>query len=136
MPGYLFDLRGRVRGLRGAHTGRKGLIQGVHRPSIAMTRYNRGANRERQVAEMLRSQGWIVMRSAASHGPADLIAMKDGEVRLLQVKTDVRGPWANFGPKDRGELRCMADQAGAAAELIYWPANKPMRVISTFDWPA
>src|SRR3954470_15559717 len=46
----------------------------------------RGSNKERAVAANLRVDGWIVYRSAGSHGNADLIALKHGYApRLLQV---------------------------------------------------
>ncbi len=35
----------------------------------------------------LRNDGWMVSRSAMSHGPVDVFAAKDGVVRLIQVKS-------------------------------------------------
>ncbi len=37
--------------------------------------------------EILRKQGWMVSRSAASHGAVDVFAAKDGRVLLVQVKS-------------------------------------------------
>lgn len=36
---------------------------------------------------MLRKDGWLVSRSAASHGAVDVFAAKDGRILLLQVKS-------------------------------------------------
>ena len=53
-----------------------------------MTNYDRGAYFERQVAGHLRRDGYLVMRAAGSHGEADLVALKPGEVLLIQVKSN------------------------------------------------
>jgi Holliday junction resolvase len=37
--------------------------------------------------EMLRKDGWIVSRSAASHGAVDVFAAKEGRILLVQVKS-------------------------------------------------
>jgi Holliday junction resolvase len=98
--------------------------------------YARGAARERQVADKLRTEGWYVMRSAASHGAIDLIALRAGDKpRLLQVKTDARGPFANFGPGAREELSQAATVAGGVAELLWWPARREPQSILVQEWP-
>jgi len=35
----------------------------------------------------LRKEGWLVSRSAASHGAVDVFAARDGKVLLVQVKS-------------------------------------------------
>ena len=35
----------------------------------------------------LKKEGWLVSRSAASHGAVDVFAAKDGKVLLVQVKS-------------------------------------------------
>jgi Holliday junction resolvase len=37
--------------------------------------------------DMLRKSGWMVSRSAASHGAVDVFAAKDGRILLVQVKS-------------------------------------------------
>jgi Holliday junction resolvase len=37
--------------------------------------------------EMLRKDGWMVSRSAASHGAVDVFAAKEGRILLVQVKS-------------------------------------------------
>lgn len=89
----------------------------------------RGAKREHQVADRLREEGWVVYRSAGSHGCADLIAMQVGWPNMLvQVKTDAAGPWDHFRPAEREALAGEALKAGAAAFLCHWPPRK------TWDW--
>ncbi len=52
-----------------------------------MNRYRRGYRIELRVRDLLRKEGYLVLRSAGSKGPADLVAIgKNGEVRLIQVK--------------------------------------------------
>lgn len=101
-----------------------------------MSRYSRGADRERKVAEDLRIQGYYVMRSAASHGAVDLIALRTGEKpRLIQVKTDAQFPFHHFGPAARAELLKAAKQAGGVAELIWWPMRGQPQTIAQEKWP-
>ena len=49
--------------------------------------YRRGSAFERRVKEMLELEGYYVVRSAGSHGVADLVAVKPGEVLFVQCKT-------------------------------------------------
>jgi Holliday junction resolvase len=37
--------------------------------------------------QMLRKAGWMVSRSAASHGAVDVFAAKEGRILLVQVKS-------------------------------------------------
>lgn len=95
----------------------------------------RGSNRERAVAEQLRADGWIVYRSAGSHGNADLVAMKVGFPPLLvQVKSSVR-PFEHFRPSERIALEHEAIMAGAVCWLVHWPSYGEPTWISRFDWP-
>jgi Holliday junction resolvase len=51
-----------------------------------MTRYQKGRRFEYQFKKFLEKQGYIVLRTAGSHGFADLIAVgKDGEVIFYQL---------------------------------------------------
>jgi len=51
-----------------------------------MTHYRRGAAFERAIAARLTGDGYLVIRAAGSHGVADLVALKPGEVVLIQCK--------------------------------------------------
>jgi Holliday junction resolvase len=69
-----------------------------------MTNYTRGRSREYQTMHLLRDDGWMVSRSAMSHGPVDVFAAKNGIVKLIQVKSgssrmkkgdlEILGAWA------------------------------------------
>lgn len=121
-----------------------------------MSTSSRGSARERQVRKRLEAEGWAVTRGAGSHGCADLWAATEiaftetgtwGQrmdidlkrpvtaLRLIQVKTDKAGPYAHFLPADRKELAALAARTGGDAELWWWPANKPMKLIPQSDWP-
>ena len=49
--------------------------------------YLRGRRLEWQVKKDLEADGWTVMRTAGSHGFADLIALRDDTIRFIQCKT-------------------------------------------------
>jgi Holliday junction resolvase len=97
---------------------------------------SRGIARERQVKLLLLAEGWWVVRAAGSMGDADLVALKAGETPLMvEVKSDVAGPFANFRPGDREDLRRAAKVAGATPTLCWWPPRKPPKWIPESDWP-
>jgi len=54
---------------------------------MVSTPYTRGRSREYQVLRKLRDEGWLCSRSAASHGPVDIFAGKDGSMLMVQVKS-------------------------------------------------
>jgi Holliday junction resolvase len=96
----------------------------------------RGTVRERQVRQLLEQDGWVCLRAAGSLGPIDIVALKRGQPpRFVQVKSDVRTPWKNFGPGDRQMLVQAASQAGAEAWLAYWPPRAPLVWSHSDAWP-
>lgn len=63
------------------------------------TNYQRGASFERRVKALLEGEGFAVVRSAGSHSPADLVAMRKGELVIIQCKRDGRlapSEWNGF----------------------------------------
>lgn len=54
---------------------------------MVSTPYTRGRSHEYQVLRKLRGEGWLCSRSAASHGPVDIFAGKDGRMLMVQVKS-------------------------------------------------
>jgi len=54
---------------------------------MASTPYTRGRSREYQVLRHLRQEGWLCSRSAASHGPVDIFAGRNGRILMVQVKS-------------------------------------------------
>jgi Holliday junction resolvase len=55
--------------------------------NLVSTPYTRGRSREYQVLKKLRAEGWFCSRSAASHGPVDIFAGRNGRVLMVQVKS-------------------------------------------------
>ena len=101
-----------------------------------------GSSRERKVAELLRAEGWVVFRCAASK-PCDLVALRpswakvrdpDSDVPiptafsyLVEVKGTTRSPWVAWGPAERVELAEAARMAGASPLLAWWPPHGPLQ---------
>jgi Holliday junction resolvase len=54
---------------------------------MVSTPYTRGRSREYQVLRTLREAGWLCSRSAASHGPVDIFAGRNGRILMVQVKS-------------------------------------------------
>ncbi|HYA55157.1 MAG TPA: restriction endonuclease [Nitrososphaerales archaeon] len=46
-----------------------------------------GRAKEYVVMNSLKKEGWMVSRSAASHGAVDVFAARDGRILLVQVKS-------------------------------------------------
>ena len=70
--------------------------------------YVRGRSAEYWVKGLLEDQGYLVIRSAASHTPIDLLAAKDGMRLAVQVK--VKG---GITKEEKSELRRWAEQFAA-----------------------
>jgi Holliday junction resolvase len=54
---------------------------------MAISRYAKGRSREYRTMSILKREGWLVSRSAASHGAVDVFAARDGRMLLIQVKS-------------------------------------------------
>ena len=52
-----------------------------------VTQYERGRSKEYRAMTLLKSEGWVVARSAGSHSPVDIFAAKLGVTLLIQVKS-------------------------------------------------
>jgi Holliday junction resolvase len=94
----------------------------------------RGHNRERQVRKLLEADGWIVVRSAGSLGPVDLVALKPDRVLLIEVKSTIQ-PYQHFRKPERAEMLEIAIEAGASCVLAYWPSHGQLRWIRPQRWP-
>jgi Holliday junction resolvase len=53
-----------------------------------MTSYSKGRRFEYRVKKHLVETGWVVFRSSGSHGVADLVALRAGEVWLVQCRVN------------------------------------------------
>ena len=88
------------------------------------TNYTRGANFERKVAKDLERYGYVTIRSAGSHKPADVIAMLGGRTIAIQCKRDgVLGPdeWNKFWEwaKVAGATPILASKGPRGRGIIY-----------------
>jgi Holliday junction resolvase len=112
-------------------------IEGGEVP-MAQTRKRRGGQagraRERQVADKLRSEDWVVVKGT-TYGVCDLVAGRRGETMAIEVKSTAGGPYERFGPAARLSLRAEADRAGWRAVLAWWPPKGRMRLIDSSEWP-
>jgi Holliday junction resolvase len=89
-----------------------------------MTSYRRGVYREMQTAAALMDDGYMVLTSRGSHGVADLVAIKLGQVLAVQVKTgdaELRDTWFN-------ELFAVATEHGAIPIIADWPKRGTLRL--------
>ncbi len=96
---------------------------------------SRGHNRERQVRRLLEDDDFWVARAAGSLGDADLVALKAGDRRLVEVKSTARGPYHGFGPKDRADIVFAALLADCTAWLCWWPPRGTPHWIPENEWP-
>lgn len=100
-----------------------------------MSASRRGIERERTLLKQLRAEGWLVVRAAGSLGVADLLAVRAGEIRVIEVKSTAANPWASFGPADRRALLDAAEIAGGEAWLYWHPPRREPRWIGPDEWP-
>ena len=76
------------------------------------TNYSRGAEFERRVGHDIESYGYKWVRSSGSHKPADLVALRDGEVVAIQCKRDGR-----LAPQEWNKFLDWCEAAGATPVL-------------------
>ena len=83
----------------------------------------RGDYFERRTMAAFRAQGWLVIRSAGSYGPADLWAARSGRLLLISCKLDGKLP-----KREREALLDAADGAGADAVLAHRGARPGVKL--------
>jgi Holliday junction resolvase len=84
-----------------------------------MNNYTRGVVIERRAQAELEALGYLVIRAAGSKGPADLVAIAPGGVRLIQCKRTS----GRAGSGLRATLRDLAALSipdNATAEVWQW----------------
>lgn len=84
-----------------------------------MTNYARGADFERKVQAHLESEGYVTVRSAGSKGAVDVVALKQGETLLVQVKRS--NP--RLSPADRSTLLRLAHLVGGVPVVAFQPGR-------------
>ena len=78
--------------------------------------YIRGRSTEYRAMLTLKRDGWMVSRSAASHGAVDVFAAKDGRLLLLQVKSGK----ARATKEELEELSRWGESSNGDAEVWYY----------------
>lgn len=95
-----------------------------------VNQYARGARVENIIADELRERGYDIIRSAGSKGGADLVALHDLEIALIQVKV---GASALPKPAERERLLRMARRVPGTVPVVAYrtpmPGNARERVI-------
>lgn len=76
------------------------------------TNYARGSDFERRTKAQLEGFGYAVIRSAGSHSPADLVAMRHGEIVGVQCKRNGR-----LYPEEWNKFLDWCEAAGATPVL-------------------
>lgn len=83
-------------------------------------KYQAGANFERRVVKELEAQGWDCFRSAGSHGYADVIALKAGEIRLIQCQLD------NYFPPAKREVLIDGARRNGVQGFLAWREGRKL----------
>lgn len=78
--------------------------------------YVKGRSREYNAMTALKRDGWMVARSAASHGAVDVFAAKGGKVLLVQVKSGR----ARATKEELEELVRWGESSDGDAEVWYY----------------
>jgi len=97
---------------------------------------NFGTGREHKVRDWLLERDYWVCRATGSLGDADLVALKAGDRRLVEVKGSKYGPYHDFPPAERAELSFAARLADCTAWLAWWPPRGELRWFPESEWPA
>lgn len=93
----------------------------------------RGDYFERQTKAALQAAGWVVVRSAGSLGPADLVAVRRnslGGAHVLMVSCKTNG---TASPAERAKLVDTADQAAAEPLMAHRPNRGTIELVDVAD---
>jgi len=86
-----------------------------------VTSYSKGRQFEYRTRHHLESKGFVVFRSAGSRSVADLIALRTGEVWLVQCKSD-----GYMSPLERHNFAEVAAELGVVPMLAFRKGRKLM----------
>ena len=96
---------------------------------MVSTPYTSGRSREYQVLRKLREEGWLCSRSAASHGPVDIFAGKDGRMLMVQVKSGS----ARASREEKEILKVWGKAFQGRVELWKFKKGKPLEREVVYD---
>ena len=83
------------------------------------SRYKKGHRWELKVKKMWEAKGFVVYRSAGSKGAADLIALKNGKIVLIQVKVNKKPKCSEVAKLQKEAKKCKA-----TALIVLWNSKK------------
>lgn len=84
---------------------------------------------------MMRDKAFVAIRTPASKGGFDVIALKAGErPHFYEVKTTPT-PFQSFAPSERQRLSALAAQAGAKPFLAHRPPHGAWTFYPESEWP-
>jgi len=83
------------------------------------SKYRKGHRWELKVKKMWEAKGFVVYRSAGSKGAADLIALKDGKIVLIQVKINNKPTRSEVAKLLKKVKKCKA-----TALIVLWNSKK------------
>jgi len=96
----------------------------------------RGHQRERDLVNWFRNNGFFAMRSPASLGAVDVVVIPpDDRPLFIEVKSTSRSAFAGFPPRDREELLRIAKIANAVPLLCWHPPRGARRFYGAHEWP-
>ena len=99
---------------------------------MVSTPYTRGRSREYQVLRKLRDEGWLCSRSAASHGPVDIFAGKDGRILMIQVKSGQ----GRATKEERKILKVWGEAFQGRVEIWKYRKGRPLERETVYDQEA
>jgi len=83
------------------------------------SKYRKGHRWELKVKKMWEAKGYVVYRSAGSKGAADLIALKDGKIVLIQVKVNNKPSRSEIAKLLKEAKKCKATPL-----VVLWNSKK------------
>ena len=96
---------------------------------MVSTPYTRGRSREYQVLRKLRKEGWYCSRSAASHGPVDIFAGRDGRILMVQVKSGK----ARASKAEKETLKVWGEAFRGRVEIWKYKKGRPLEKETVYD---
>jgi Holliday junction resolvase len=96
-------------------------------------RYLKGRYFEYRVRDYLTRKGYFVLRSPRSLGPVDLVAIRKGEVLLLQCKSHAR---PSLPSDEKAKLISLAESIGATPVLAcreIQPPSFPLKFLNLIE---
>lgn len=78
----------------------------------------------------LRQQGWYCSRSAASHGPVDIFAGRDGQVLMVQVKSGK----ARASKAEKEILKVWGEAFRGRVEIWKYRKGRPLERETVYDY--